>query len=419
MWPTPLNVLAVCSAHPRVIAAALHSAAPTEVCLCIEATVNQVNHQGGYSAQQPAEFRDRVHHIARQYRIPPHQVRLGGDHLGPLPWRHLPADQALALAAKTVVAYTQAGYQKLHLDAATPLADDYTSSLTSEIIARRTAQLCAAAEDAFASTGFTAAAAPLYVIGQDVPPAGGRASHHAAVVVTSPAAFEECIQTTRRIFEVQGLSAAWARVRAVVVNSGAEFGSEQVRPYNSVAMQPLAKAVQAQTELVLEGHSTDYQSSLALKQMVADGIRILKTGPCLTFALREALLALSHIESSLYPATEQSHLFDILETVMCQHPQYWQAYYSGTRQQQQLARRFSLLDRCRYYWHYSEVQHACNHLLANLTSTTIPQSLISQYLPDVLPAIQQGRLTCNPESLIQYRLQRTLKPYLKALRFKE
>ena len=48
--------------------------------------------------------------------------------------------------------------------------------------------------------------------------------------------------------------------------------------------------------LIFEAHSTDYQTPAALAALVRDHFAILKVGPALTFALREALWALDCIE---------------------------------------------------------------------------------------------------------------------------
>ena len=52
--------------------------------------------------------------------------------------------------------------------------------------------------------------------------------------------------------------------------------------------------------LIFEGHSTDYQTKESLREMVRDGVGILKVGPALTFAYREAIYALELIEKELY-----------------------------------------------------------------------------------------------------------------------
>ena len=58
--------------------------------------------------------------------------------------------------------------------------------------------------------------------------------------------------------------------------------------------------------MVFEAHSTDYQTDAALAALVADGWGVLKVGPGLTFALREALFALAAIEDELVPAERRS-----------------------------------------------------------------------------------------------------------------
>ena len=54
--------------------------------MLIEATRNQVNHRGGYAGLEPEGFAAVVHAIAEMEGLPPDQVLLGGDHLGPSPW---------------------------------------------------------------------------------------------------------------------------------------------------------------------------------------------------------------------------------------------------------------------------------------------------------------------------------------------
>lgn len=53
-----------------------------------------------------------------------------------------------------------------------------------------------------------------------------------------------------------------------------------------------------------------------LRQMVEDGIAILKVGPALTYSLREACFALCQMEKELVPETEQSHFMEILDQTM-------------------------------------------------------------------------------------------------------
>ena len=69
-----------------------------------------------------------------------------------------------------------------------------------------------------------------------------------------------------------------------------------------------------------------------MKEMVEDGIAILKVGPALTFALREALFALNHIENELLKTRsgiELSNFIEVLDDVMVNNPENWIKHYHG------------------------------------------------------------------------------------------
>lgn len=78
---------------------------------------------------------------------------------------------------------------------------------------------------------------------------------------------------------------------------------------------------------MFEGHSIDYQAAEILQKMVEDGICILKVGTALTFAFREGLFALSHIDDliSENPASFMSNL----ETEMLKDPTKFENHYFG------------------------------------------------------------------------------------------
>ena len=61
----------------------------------------------------------------------------------------------------------------------------------------------------------------------------------------------------------------------------------------------LKKTIEKYDQFVYEAHSTDYQRKETLRQMVKDHFVILKVGPALTFAMREALFSLDFIEKEL------------------------------------------------------------------------------------------------------------------------
>ena len=93
------GITSVCSAHPLVIEAALLQAEADGTPALIEATCNQVNQEGGYTGMTPADFRDMVFAIADRVGLARDRIILGGDHLGPNPWKDLEAEEAVVWTA--------------------------------------------------------------------------------------------------------------------------------------------------------------------------------------------------------------------------------------------------------------------------------------------------------------------------------
>ena len=223
--------------------------------------------------------------------------------------------------------------------------------------------------------------APRYVIGTEVPPPGGSREHEGTVHVTKVEDVRQTLQVTRQAFWHLGLESAWERVAAVVVQPGVEFGDDFVLDYQPEAAFDLARFIESEPRLVYEAHSTDYQDSRNLQNLVRDHFAILKVGPALTFAFREAVFALAMMEEALLPPGERSNLIAVLDDVMVRHPEHWQKYYPGTPAQQAFKRKYSLSDRIRYYWIAPEVKVAFERLVKNLGEQPLPLSLVSQFLP--------------------------------------
>ena len=141
------GIYSVCSAHPWVIRAAAEQAVEDSSVLLLEATSNQVNQFGGYTGMRPAEFRHFVLRHIEDAGLDAARLVLGGDHLGPNPWRGLPAVEAMAHAEVMVSEYVSAGFTKIHLDTSMPCVGD-PEQLSDEVIAQRSVQLCKAAERA-------------------------------------------------------------------------------------------------------------------------------------------------------------------------------------------------------------------------------------------------------------------------------
>lgn len=410
------GIYSICSAHSSVINAGLQQAIDDGSTLLIESTSSQVNQFGGYTGQAPEQFARSVRSMAQAAGLPPERLILGGDHLGPYPWRNESSETALNKASDLVRACVLAGYQKIHLDASMACADDAGPSVPEETIAERAAILCRAAEDAHKQLP-RESAQPLYVIGSEVPTPGGETLEGEAPAVTTVGQLQRTLETFRAAFDRQQLSDAWERVIGMVVQPGVEFGDKVIFAYDRTKAHALSAALPKHPCLVYEAHSTDYQLPASLAQMVQDHFAILKVGPALTFAYREAIFAMTAIERELCRGNRGIRLAQVpeaLDAAMLRNPSHWRSYYHGSENQQRLARAFSYSDRCRYYWTDPAVQQEVDRLLANLSGLSIPLPLVSQYLPLAYAAIRSGHLDPEPKSMIGRHIRCVLQGYAAA-----
>jgi D-tagatose-1,6-bisphosphate aldolase subunit GatZ/KbaZ len=382
--------------------------------LLVESTCNQVNQEGGYTGLTPERFAAQIRQAAARHALDPGQLLLGGDHLGPYPWKAQPAGPALAAAGQMVADYVRAGYTKLHLDASMGCADDPPGPLPKDVIAERAAQLCRAAEEA-AGQASAGRARLYYVIGTEVPAPGGTEEAQAALRVTTPEDAAETIAVTCRAFLHFGLEDAWERVIALVVQPGVEYGNSDLHPYERDKAAGLSHLIEAYEGLVYEAHSTDYQAPQALRQLVEDHFAILKVGPALTFAFRQAVFALAWIEQEWLagsPGAELSRLPEALEEAMLADPRHWRGYYQGDERQLRLARKYSLSDRARYYWGDAQVQASLARLFRNLEGQPVPATLLGQFRPGRFAAGPGGGF--QPLAWVDEFVQRVLEDYYAA-----
>jgi D-tagatose-1,6-bisphosphate aldolase subunit GatZ/KbaZ len=203
------------------------------------------------------------------------------------------------------------------------------------------------------------------------------------------------------------------------VQPGVEFDLERVIDYERSATEELRRVLDDRGRLVFEAHSTDYQTRANLAALVQDHWAVLKVGPALTFAMREALFALAAIEDELVTEGERSKLVSVVERRMQDEPGHWEGYYPGGAKAQRLLLRYSYSDRIRYYWSYPDVENARKRLFSNLAVRGIPQTLLSQYLPRQYERVRQGRLDCVPDALVFDRVRDTLEDYAVACKQKK
>ncbi|MFO7888899.1 MAG: D-tagatose-bisphosphate aldolase, class II, non-catalytic subunit [bacterium] len=414
----PVGIYSVCSANPYVLNASVMQTKSDNSYLLIESTSNQVNQYGGYTGQKPKEFKKSVDHIIQSFSMPKEKIILGGDHLGPNPWKNQTAEDAMKNAEVLVKDYIAAGYTKIHLDTSMYCKDDIgnrTKPLDNEIVASRAAKLCSVAEQTWKDSSNKVT--PLYVIGTEVPVPGGSQRSLSQLDVTSIEDIKETIEIFKYTFKKNNLDDAWERVIAVVVQPGVEFSNEDIIDYKRDKAEQLSKFIEKIPNMVFEIHSTDYQKPYALKQLVEDHFAILKVGPALTFAFREAVIALSFIEEEWLAIKKNdslSRIKQIVDNAMKENPKYWEKYYNGEAKGKAFFRRYSFSDRIRYYWSQKKVKNALSQLFDNLEKYPPPLPLISQYFPVQYRKIRNNNLKNKPIDIVYDKIRERLADYSKA-----
>jgi D-tagatose-1,6-bisphosphate aldolase subunit GatZ/KbaZ len=287
--------------------------------------------------------------------------------------------------------------------------------LDDEIVAVRSASLCRVAEDTWKKYR-ERTPKPVYIIGTEVPVPGGAQEEENEVIPTSPGDVEKTISITRKHFAEAGLSDAWERVAGVVVQPGVEFGDDRVFGYQRENAEDLSSKIMQFDRLVYEAHSTDYQAESKLKHLVVDHFAILKVGPWLTFAYREALFALESMEIEIMGKGRQecSYFRATLDQAMLENPAFWKKYYHGTDEQQAFKRKYSFSDRARYYLPVAEVESSRATLFENLRKHKIPVSLLSQFMPVQFYQICEGQIEPEPQQLVHSYIQIVAGMYARA-----
>lgn len=419
-----VGIYSACSANSFVIEAVLKKGLEDNSCVLIESTANQCDQFGGYTGMKPIDFKNYVYEIADKLGFDKNKIFLGGDHLGPLTWTSLNEKEAMANSEVLIDAYVSAGFTKIHVDTSMKVADDDPNvRLSDETIARRGVHLVKVAENAYKKLLETNpdAVEPVYIVGSEVPiPGGSQAAVDEGVQVTKVEDFAATMNTFKDTFEKEGISDVWDRVLGIVVQPGVEEKDSGCTEYDRSKAVELAKAIRTIPDLVFEGHSTDYQTKIKLREMVEDGVAILKVGPGLTFAAREGLYALSFIEDEECKANGKtpSNFREVLDAEMLKNDKHWKKHYHGTDAEIALKRKYSFSDRSRYYYSTDAVKAAIDTLLDNLKDGC-PLNLLSQFMPIQYTKVREGVLKNDPKELVLDRIGNTIDEYLYATHQKD
>ena len=361
-----VGITSVCSAHPLVIEATLrHALAHGAPLALIEATSNQVNQDGGYTGMKPADYRDFVVGDRRPRRLPARPRRAG---------RRSPRPQRLDRAARRRGdgqgrgdgrRLCRAGFGKIHLDCSMSCADDPVP-LPEHTIAERAARLCKAAEAAYCGRSCGRAESTSSAPKCPCPAARRRISTSSRSPRPKPRSRRSTCTAT--CSPSRGLASAWDRVIATVVQPGVEFDHDKVVDYVPEKATALSAAIEPVDHIVFEAHSTDYQTPAALAALVRDHFAILKVGPGVTFALREALVGARRDRArDCCRRATRANLRDVTIARMHAEPANWSQILSWRKATRSISScNYSLSDRIRYYWPDAEIAAAQDKLFANL-----------------------------------------------------
>lgn len=388
----------VCSAHPEVIEASLRLARSLGRPVVIEATSNQVNQEGGYTGQSPADFVAQVNALADKSGLDRAQIVLGGDHLGPQAWRSLPAAEAMAKADAMIRAYAKAGFTKLHLDCSEGCAGE-PAQLSDDLTVPRAAALARAAGEVVPADRL------LFVVGTEVPPPGGARAGEHGIAATRPDAARATLDAHVGAF--QGLG----RIGALVVQPGVEFGAMEIHHLPLTRDPALREAVAHHDGVVLEAHSTDYQRPEVFPRLAELGFAFQKVGPALTFAWREGIYALDRLAQ--IAGWMHRDLSETMESAMLADPRHWQRHLDAAAGDLRLQRHVSYADRIRYYWPRPDAQAALSRLRGVLSGRRLPDPLLHQgFAPAILDRAEALRSQLPaPDALLQASVQEALAPY--------
>ena len=403
------GIYSVCSADPLVLEASFRQALKDKSPLLVEATCNQVNQYGGYTGMKPSDFRNYVYSLAEKTGYNTNTLILGGDHLGTQPFKHLNSNEAIEKACTMAAEFVKAGFTKIHLDASAPCFDD--SGLSEE--AFKISACERAADMALRINNMNLNNDISYVIGTEVPTPGGVVDNE-ILIPTSVVDAEETIKLSIDSLKKRDLDHIVDNIAALVVQPGVEFSDTSVHPYNRQSAADLSNFIKNREDLVFEAHSTDYQTTSALKSLVEDGFAILKVGPALTYAKRRALFSLARIESELYSSNSSSNLLSVIDKVMVSIPKYWNSHYRGSDSDLHLARKYSYSDRMRYYWPIKEISYAVDTLIKNLSIVEIPQTLIYEFLPEIFWRERNSNTKLDPKEIVLIYIQNVINQYSMA-----
>ena len=128
-----------CTANFDVIESIFYYCLINKFPCLIECTSNQVNQDGGYTSTTPKLFVKKINKLRKKIKLNQSQLFLGGDHLGPLPWKNNTNKTALKKSIKLINKFLNEKFDKIHIDTSIKCKND--ELINNEIIFDRTCKI--------------------------------------------------------------------------------------------------------------------------------------------------------------------------------------------------------------------------------------------------------------------------------------
>ena len=366
----------------------------------IECTSNQVNQFGGYTKITPKKFIKKISNIRKKIKFKKNKLFLGGDHLGPLPWKNLKTKIALKNSIKLIDSYLKQDFCKIHIDTSIKCKDE--EKINSNIIFDRTLKIL---KNDKIKKGIKNR---FIVIGTEVPLSGS--GDNKRIIKTSNKQIEDEVLKFKKILkQIKSQS----KIFALVIEPGMKYMHSKITSpdfKNFLDKKKFSK----KNNFVFEAHSTDYQPLRILKKLTKNNFKFLKVGPELTYNYSRSLFFMQNLEEK-FSFKKKSDMKNIILTTMKKNKKYWKAYYLGGRSNLLLN---SKLDRMRYYLNLKPIVNSINILkenVNNIEKKKIIKLLGSNFEKDFLK-LSKTNLT-NFDILKLIFISQSLKKYFLACGF--
>jgi len=337
-----------CTSNIEVIKSILFFCHIKKLPCLIECTSNQVNQHGGYTNKTPKMFIKEILSISKKIKFNSKKLFLGGDHLGPLPWKKKSKTVAIKNSISLINDYLDQKFCKIHIDTSIKCKND--EYINSDIIFERTNEILnndnikKKIKDKF------------LVVGTEVPLSGSGDNEN--IIKTSKKQIETEVLKFKKILKKQNLK---NNIFGLVIEPGMKYMHSSVtKPYFTNFTNK--KNISKKNNFVYEAHSTDYQSKKILKQLVKNNFKFLKVGPELTYSYSRSLFFMENIEKNNFKL-KNSNIKKIIFSSMLKNRKYWEGYYEKKTPELLLN---SKLDRMRYYFNSKPVVNSIKTLKKNI-----------------------------------------------------